>query len=478
MKTLKITALIINLILFGIGNAQAFTITVNSPSGGSCSFSNAILAANTGDINMSSGCPRVPDGDDTVHTIILPANQTFSFERDFNSNIALPFITSEIIIEGNGSILERSDAVTTPPIPRFAFFQLGRSGNVSGNLTLNDLTLTKGISLAADGGAILVTQSSTLTLNRCTLSDNEAAGDSGGRNGSGGAITITPTATAIINSSTISGNRANEEGGAIFNQGLLTVTNSTIDGNTANFDGGGIFNVGTLTISNSTISGNISTLRGGGIAVSNGTAEIINCTITENDSSNLGGDENGPGGGIAVISSAGTSSAIIRNSIISGNFSDDSSSQNCGVASVGGTTEIIDDGYNLSNDSSCPFTTANSSQMFDNDCIDPDLSDNGGPTFTHALLDPSDTNTPSTCTVNLAIDAGNDSICSSSPVNRTDQRGIPRPIDGDGINGAQCDIGSFEFGTPEPGFGMCFMDEVCGDFVDNNGDGIINQNCS
>jgi len=55
------------------------------------------------------------------------------------------------------------------------------------------------------------------------------------------------------------------------------------------------------------------------------------------------------------------------------------------------------------------------------------LANNGGPTFTHALL-----------AGNPAIDAGDAATCTAAPVNGLDQRGITRP------QGPGCDIGSFE----------------------------------
>ena len=55
------------------------------------------------------------------------------------------------------------------------------------------------------------------------------------------------------------------------------------------------------------------------------------------------------------------------------------------------------------------------------------LADNGGPTLTHALA----MNSP-------AIDAGDNTICATEPINNLDQRGEPRPI------GSSCDIGAYE----------------------------------
>jgi len=64
------------------------------------------------------------------------------------------------------------------------------------------------------------------------------------------------------------------------------------------------------------------------------------------------------------------------------------------------------------------------------------LQDNGGPTPTHALLPGSP-----------AIDAGG----SDCPPPATDQRGFPRPVDGNDDGVATCDIGAYELGGTAPG---------------------------
>lgn len=62
-------------------------------------------------------------------------------------------------------------------------------------------------------------------------------------------------------------------------------------------------------------------------------------------------------------------------------------------------------------------------------------ADYGGPTSTHELLASSQ-----------AFDAGNPAGCGDTRgvLLATDQRGEPRTLDGDGVGGAICDIGSYE----------------------------------
>jgi hypothetical protein len=67
--------------------------------------------------------------------------------------------------------------------------------------------------------------------------------------------------------------------------------------------------------------------------------------------------------------------------------------------------------------------------------LNPTLADNGGPTPTHALVRGS-----------RAVDAVIDGTC---PPPATDQRGMPRPQDGNGDGSAACDTGSYEIGPVE-----------------------------
>ena len=89
---------------------------------------------------------------------------------------------------------------------------------------------------------------------------------------------------------------------------------------------------------------------------------------------------------------------------------------------------ILDESHNIDSGDSCGFDPANGSMINTNPLVGP-LQNYGGATPTHALLEGSP-----------AIDTADTVYCLS-----TDQRGVPRPQDGDGDGTAFCDIGSFEY---------------------------------
>lgn len=97
----------------------------------------------------------------------------------------------------------------------------------------------------------------------------------------------------------------NQRGGAIRQEGILTIMNSTLTDNFAP-RGGAIYGIGDTTLINTTISGN-SAESGGGVYQSLGGAmTLVNCTVTENSASSRSGLDSG--------------SYHIENSIVAGNF--------------------------------------------------------------------------------------------------------------------------------------------------------------
>ena len=168
--------------------------------------------------------------------------------------------------------------------------------------------------------------------------------------------------------------------------------------------GGAIFNnLSSPTLTNLTISGNSSSLGAGIYNAENSSPILTNVVLFGNQASQQGG---------AIYNSYSTPTLI--NSILWGNTPDAIAGNTAANASY----SIIQGGYPGEGN-------------FSADPLLGPLQDNGGFTLTHALLNGSP-----------AIDAGSPTTCPP-----TDQRGYPRPIDGNGDGLAICDIGPVEIGT-------------------------------
>jgi CSLREA domain-containing protein len=235
--------------------------------------------------------------------------------------------------------------------------------------------------------------------------------------------------TMIMGATTLDANMAGSDGAGLYNiGGRVTITNSTISSNiSSNGGGAGIYNGnvlanqgGMVNLTNATISGNsAATGSGGGIFNSSGSMNLLNCTVTANRA------PGGSGGGVTNTSGA---TITARATIIANNTA------SSGPDFAGFLTSPQYDFFGNTSGltySGIPFA----SQFNVNPRLGP-LQDNGGPTFTHALLPGSS-----------AIDAGR------SIGLTVDQRGAPRPIDDPAIPNASpgdgSDMGAFELARPQ-----------------------------
>ncbi|MBE7553802.1 MAG: hypothetical protein HS126_22275 [Anaerolineales bacterium] len=273
------------------------------------------------------------------------------------------------------------------------------------------------------GGGILLKNYARLTINNSTLIGNSAE--------DGGGIFGGFYNTLIVNSSIFSGNTATSQGGGIYiySGSTFTVNNSTFRNNHAGY-GGSITNFANATINNSTFINNSADMSAGGIYHAGSRLRLNNSTLSNNLS-------NYHTGGIYI---AGPAVLTITNSTLSGNLGENFS----GNLENAGTLHLLNSILANTNGSDCDsgyiFATNINNLVEDGTCNaafsgDPNLGplqNNGGATLTHALLPGSP-----------AIDAGDATTCLS-----TDQRGVVRPIDGNGDNTAVCDIGAFE--APDP----------------------------
>jgi hypothetical protein len=257
--------------------------------------------------------------------------------------------------------------------------------------------LSGNASYCCDGGGIF--NSASLLVTGSAFISNTADFIGGGI-ANNGTLTLTDT--------TLRDNSALFRGGGISNSSLAAITGSAFDSNSASDDGsfngggGGIYNGGTLTVANSTLSGNwVSELgEGWGGGINNvGMLMLYNSTLSNNWADD-------GGGGIRSTDTLHLSNTLIANSPAGGDC--------LNTGAIG--TNIA----NLIEDGSC-------SPALSGDPLLGPLQDNGGPTWTHALLD-----------LSPALDVGNAAVCALPPVNGLDQRGITRP------QGPGCDIGAFE----------------------------------
>jgi CSLREA domain-containing protein len=360
-------------------NSAEDVISTNSK----CSLREAIINANN-DSNTHTDC-AAGSGSDTI---------TFANNYIITLNGSqLPSITSTIIITGNGISKSIIQAHEDPETATWRVINV----EPSGYLTLNGITIQNGKAGSGFGGGIYNNEGA-LTINECSISGNIA---------SGGAIFNNEGTTTITNSF-ISNNSAGTilNAGGIYNSyGALTISGSTFYNNSG-YNGGGIFNIGSgsVTVTNSTFSANTAENRGGGIM------NFSDGSLTLNHSTFFGNSAGDSGGGIYINTSG---KLYYSNTIIANSAGGDC----INLGSINSNTG------NLVEDGTC-------TPDYNGDPLLEPLSDNGGPTLTHALNGDSH-----------AIDFGNISACTA-----TDQRGVSRPQP----QGGNCDIGAYEVDLTSP----------------------------
>ncbi|MFC1961383.1 choice-of-anchor Q domain-containing protein, partial [Chloroflexota bacterium] len=257
---------------------------------------------------------------------------------------------------------------------------LDEFGDTSGTATLSVTNSTLSGNSVGDGGAIYNTDGPAYTssIATVTVTDSILSGNTGGaiynENDNGGTTTVTViNSTLSDNSGTVGGAIHNMHGNPPLGTATVTVTNSTLSGNSATHGGGAIYNSnGEVTVTNSTLRGNTEP---------EGLSGAIYNTVHYFDEDSI---------------------VNVTNSIIAGG----------GCAN---NKTLNDNGGNITTDDTCPGTTVA-------DLVLGPLQDNGGPTWTHALLvgSPALDNPDATCVV------------------ATDQRHIARPLT------TGCDSGAYE----------------------------------
>ena len=415
-------------------------------------------------------------------SIALAANTAYDFTSANNSTDggnALPVITSNVTIAGNGSTIERTV---------FASFRLFDVA-AGGSLTLENLTLKGGLAqgtgAAAQGGAIY--NSGTVTLTNDILNDNQAIGFDGrgafsnsggslpGSAGLGGGLyvaegTVSLTDDTFFGNTAQGGHGGNDpkigpggEGGAGSGGGLyvaggtVSLTNDTLFGNAAKGGAGGVGAISVLQMEG----GSGGAGSGGGLYVAKGTVTLTNDTLSGNNAQGgIGGNGNlggfgGDGSGGGVYLAGGTTNlanTLIAQNTVKAGAGGAHVGHRLGRPGAAGSQSAPDVSGNVSssdhdligvNDGNTNLVNkANGDQVGTSASplvpkLGP-LQNNGGPTQTMALLPGS-----------TAIDAGDTAVLSTIAQQEgvavsaaTDQRGVARS------NSAGVDVGAFEYQAP------------------------------
>ena len=324
-----------------------------------CSLANAIRSANgiaqvedSGDSDGNDDCEAggAPDDSanppDTGDDIIL-------LKKNVTLTAPLPSLTSRVQLEGNGYTISGDAEHRVIMV-------------VGGQLSINDLTITKGLASSVGGG--IYVNSGSLSVRDSTIKDSKA-NDIGGaiyaidsdveiadsefsgnmtvKSHGGGVYFISSTGlhTLDIEGATFKKNMATEDGGALKTAGgIATINKSTFVENQGDEGGAIESSETTLDITNSTFSNN-SAREGGGLSSFSSFVTLTHTTWAYNSAEEQGG-------GIAII--GWTGNFKIRNTLIS----DSKSGGDC--HSGPNPDIIIEFTGNIIQDGSCTPQTAES----------------------------------------------------------------------------------------------------------------------
>lgn len=389
------------------GEARAASIAVDSTDddldqgpNGDCTLREAVVAAET-DAPVD-GC-AAGDGADTIElpagvfVLRIPGNDEDARAGDLD-------IHSDVVIAGSGrdaTVIQASD----PSLQDYAFSIRPRDhGDLLPSVTLEDLAIRGGVEADAPRNGCIHAFNANLTIADVTLERCRGAVDAACCGGSLSRVDVTGS-----------------EGGVNLSSGTFTVTDSAIRGTTAGPSGlrpGLAVAQGTFTVENTTVSGNHGLYAGGILVGWQATLTVRGSTLAGNYADEPPSEQ----GNAIVLNTGGLdvppySTVTLANTLVRGY---------CAVVAGAGTFGSL--GGNLESPGrTCGLTHKTDLAGVASAGLGP-LTRFGGPTPSHPLLAGS-----------VAIDSGRPAQCTAH-----DQRGVPRPQDGDTDGVATCDRGAVE----------------------------------
>lgn len=281
-ERLALTTFTVTSLADGPVNLSDFAVTLRD----------AISAAN----NNVAAFPGGPVGDSLF-------TDSIRFQAGLAGTITLT--QGELSVRSRMSISGPGAGVVTVANDMFSarIFNVSNSMTSIVLVTIRDLTIKGGA--ASLGGGIINRES--LRVENCIIIGNTATMGGGIYNADTGALTVVGgsieanfgsgsalynVGQATLSNSSVRDNFGNETG-VVTNasSATLTIENSSIDGNHPNALCGGIHNNGALTVRDTTITNNKSQggFVGGVYNDAGGTANLLNCTISGNSESAVGG---------------------------------------------------------------------------------------------------------------------------------------------------------------------------------------------
>ena len=388
--------------------------------------------------------------------------QAIAASVDGDTVLVYPGTYLERIDLGSKSIIVRSTngAAVTTIDAQFLGTVVTIDSEVNRDTVVEGFTLTHGNGGSNAGGVVILGASPTIRNNIIT-------GNLGGGSGNG--------ISSRFSSSLIVGNRItnNHNSGSTFGGGGgggiyvggnpcpsnpppscgTEIRNNLIEGNSATSfnEGGGIdiFAGGPVKIVANVIRNNHTTTSGGGISLSNSADALIENNLIVD---NMLTDAGSYGGGVSWLTPSGSRGPFLINNTLVNN-----------VASKG--SGLYADGYDvaarainnliIASDGATGIDCGTFNDPFPPIVSNNNVITNGAAAYAGLCASASGTSgnisTPPTFVASddyrlasgsAGIDAGNSAFASEE----TDLFGAPRVVDGDGIDGAQIDIGAHEFG--------------------------------
>lgn len=345
----------------------------------------------------------------------------------FNQGVLLmqsSVLHRNVAFEGGGLMNVGEALVQGSEISANGTDSYGAAGGISnaGSLVLSNSVILQNHAAFVGGG---IANRGSLLMRKSIVRENTVWGVPQGIVGYGGGIYNQGTAQLV--ETAVVGNGAEGYGGGIHNEGSARLVKSAVVSNGASIKGAGIWNAAEaeMVVTMSTIGRNRVNPgwydRVGGGLGNNGQLTLSCSTVAENSPEGV----NTFGG-----------RTIVGGSIIAGNDEWDCQGNPDDIA-------WLSFGGNLLGDGPCPAepgdVSIDSTQVFSTTLYPLPESPSPDPAALVYALRPG----------SAAIDAGLNCVGSEGDLLTQDQRGVPRPLDGDGDGGLSPDSGPYEFNPQE-----------------------------